>query len=194
MSDSPAPPARLEDRHYIQDTVLRWCHGVDRKDWDVVRSVFHPDAYDDHGMYKGDVDGLINWLQGRHPSIAFSMHTLCNLLIEFNGEDRALAESYVVAYQQYLPAEHADRATLIAALGTELGNRDGPVTVMMPARYLDEFERREGHWKIRRRTTVFESRYELSTGSPIVLSPDWTVGRRDSGDPYYQARARLFAK
>ena len=118
MSASPAPPARLEDRHYIQDTVLRWCHGVDRKDWDVVRSVFHPDAYDDHGMYKGDVDGLINWLQGRHPSIAFSMHTLCNLLIEFNGEDRALAESYVVAYQQYLPAEQADRATLIAALAS----------------------------------------------------------------------------
>lgn len=187
-------PARLEDRHYIRDAVQRWCRAVDRKDWDLVRSVFHPDAYDDHGMYKGGIDGLIAWLEGRHPSIALSMHALCNLLIEFEGEDWALAESYVVAYQQYLPAAEADRATLVAALGEDLGAREGPVTVMMPARYLDEFERRGGHWKISRRTTVFESRYVLSTGAPLVLNSAWAVGRRDRDDPYYLASARLHAR
>lgn len=195
MNDSlsPPPPARLEDRHYIHEAVQRWCHGVDRKDWPLVRSVFHPDAYDDHGMYKGDIDGLVEWLKGRHPSIAFSMHALCNILIEFNGEDLAFAESYVVAYQQYLPAAQADRATLTAALGEALGAQEGPVTVMMPARYLDEFERRDRHWKIRRRTTVFESRYVLSTGAPLKLSPEWAVGKRDDSDPYHLARARFLS-
>jgi hypothetical protein len=186
-------PARLEDRHFIKEAILRWCRGVDRKDWDLVRTAFHPDAYDDHGMYKGDVEGLINWLVGRHPSIAFSMHSLCNVLIEFDGEDKALAESYVVAYQQYLPATEADKFALVAALGEELGARAGPVTVMMPARYVDEFERRDGAWKISRRTTVFESRYLLDTGGKLNLNPDWAVGRRDKEDPYYRIRDRFYA-
>ena len=190
--ENPAETARLADRHFISETIQLWCRAVDRKDWDLVRQVFHADGYDDHGMYRGDVDGLIEWLKGRHPSIALSMHSLCNLVIEFAGEDVALAESYVVAYQQYLSPADADRATLVAALGEELTNRDEPVSVLMPCRYLDEFERRDGLWKIARRTTVFESRYLLSTGGPLTFNPQWSVGRRDRDDPYYQVKARLF--
>ena len=190
----PVGEARLEDRHYISEIEQLWCRAVDRKDWDLVREVFHPDGYDDHGMYRGDIDGLIEWLKGRHPSIAFSMHSLCNLLIEFAGEDKALAEAYIVAYQQYLTPAEADHATLVAALGEELASRSEPVSVLMPCRYVDEFERRNEQWRIIRRTTVFESRYLLSTGGPLNFDPQWSIGRRDRDDPYYRIRARMFGE
>ena len=127
MSEFPAADdPRLADRHYISEPVQLWCRAVDRKDWALVRTVFHSDAYDDHGMFKGGIESLVEWLQGRHPSIAFSMHSLCNLVIEFADAKHALAESYVVAYQQYLPASEADRETVMAALGEALAAQPGP--------------------------------------------------------------------
>ena len=77
-----AGEARLEDRFRIEQVMRRWCRAVDRRDWALVRSVFHPGAIDDHGMYKGDIDGLIEWLEARHQCITMSMHVLGNVFIE----------------------------------------------------------------------------------------------------------------
>ena len=44
--------ARLEDRFQIEQVMRRWARAVDRRDWALVREVFHPGAIDDHGMYK----------------------------------------------------------------------------------------------------------------------------------------------
>ena len=37
---------RLADRQAIEDTIARYARGVDRRDWDLVRSTYHPDATD----------------------------------------------------------------------------------------------------------------------------------------------------
>src|SRR5215210_6467344 len=63
---------RLIDRAGIQDLMARYARSVDRRDWDAVRSTFHPDAHDDHGDYKGDVDGFITWVSERHAKISQS--------------------------------------------------------------------------------------------------------------------------
>ncbi|MCH9670938.1 MAG: nuclear transport factor 2 family protein [Gammaproteobacteria bacterium] len=184
--------ARLEDRHYINEALRRWARAVDRRDWPLVRTVFHADGYDDHGMYKGGVDGLIAWLEERHKNITQSMHVLGNVFIEFAGRDAAVVETYVVAYQRYEAQSPDDLSQLVAALGEALAAGGGPVDVMMPARYVDVFERREGRWRIAERTTIFEGRYVLSTGASPALDPNWTVGRRDDTDALYGVRARLF--
>ena len=181
--------ARLEDRFHIEQVMRRWARAVDRRDWPLVRTVFHPGAVDDHGMYKGDIDGLIDWLQGRHQCITKSMHVLGNIYIEFSGADAALCESYVVAYQQYDAAPGADQAHILAALGDGVDPSDLPMDVVMPARYVDELERRDGEWRITNRTTIFEGRYFLN-GDDTPLDPAWTVGRRDGSDPLYMARKR----
>ena len=36
---------RLMDKDEIRDVMARYCHGVDRADWDLVRSTYHTDAY-----------------------------------------------------------------------------------------------------------------------------------------------------
>ena len=92
--------ARLEDRFQIEQAIRCWARAVDRRDWDLLSEVFHPDAIDNHGMYNGDIGGLIAWLKDRHRSISMSMHVLGNIYIEFANSDVAISESYVVAYQR----------------------------------------------------------------------------------------------
>jgi len=47
--------ARVE----IADVLHTYAHGADRCDWALVRSCYRPDAYDDHGLYAGGLDGLM---------------------------------------------------------------------------------------------------------------------------------------
>ncbi len=181
--------ARLADRFQIEQVIRCWARAVDRRDWALVRTVFHPGAIDDHGMYKGDIDGLIDWLEARHQCITMSMHVLGNIYIELPDADSAVCESYVVAYQRYDTAPGADQSHILAALGEHVDQSDLPIDVMMPARYIDEFEKRDGSWRITHRTTVFEGRYILK-GDTAPLNPAWTVGHRDNSDPLYIARRR----
>jgi hypothetical protein len=139
-----AGEARLEDRFRIEQVMRRWCRAVDRRDWALVRSVFHPGAIDDHGMYKGDIDGLIEWLEARHQCITMSMHVLGNVFIEFANLESAVCESYLVAYQRYDSAPGADQSHILAALGNSVDPSDLPIDVMMPARYVDALEKRDG--------------------------------------------------
>ena len=76
---------RLADRFEIQDVIYRWCRAIDRCDWGAMRPLFHDDAVDDHSLYCGDIDGMIEWLIARHPAITRCQHSVSNMLIEFAG-------------------------------------------------------------------------------------------------------------
>ena len=181
--------ARLEDRFHIEQAIRYWARAVDRRDWDMVRSVFHSGATDDHGMYNGEIEGLIEWLKARHECITMSMHFLGNILIEFINAEVAICETYVVAYQRYDVAAGDDHKHIFAALGKDVDISNLPIDVMMPARYVDEFAIRNGAWRITKRTTVFEGRYFLNSDS-TPLDPSWTTGKRDGTDALYSAYER----
>ena len=182
--------ARLDDRFQIEQLMRLWARAVDRRDWSLVRTVFHPDAVDDHGMYKGGIDGLLDWLEARHQWISMSLHVLGNITIEFVSSDLALCESYVVAYQRYDACPGADPVHIKAALGDWIKLADLPIDVVMPARYVDEVTRRGDVWCISNRVTVFEGRsFLVADNTP--LDSAWTVGRRDNADPLHAARLRL---
>jgi 3-phenylpropionate/cinnamic acid dioxygenase small subunit len=129
---------RLLDEAAIRDVVHRYARGVDRCDWELVRACFHPDGIDDHGRYRGDVEGFITWLQETLDRFVSASHLIGNVLIEVDG-DTAWAESYCWALHRV----KADDAGVV---------RDHLVN----ARYCDRFERRDGEWKIAERVAVFE--------------------------------------
>jgi len=183
-------PERLADRAQIQDMMYRWCRAIDRLDLDAVRDVFHPGAIDSHGIYNGEVEGLINWLRDRHQTITFSMHSISNMLIEFAGPDTAIVESYCTATQRY-PAEA--KAALAQLSGGVEGKPGVGIDVIAICRYVDRFERRKGEWKVAARTVVFDSTmmYEYSPDGP-KMGPGWTVGKRRNRDDFvYKARAEV---
>jgi predicted NAD-dependent protein-ADP-ribosyltransferase YbiA (DUF1768 family) len=174
--------ARLEDRAAIQDLMARYAQGVDRRDWELVRATFHPDAHDDHGEYKGGVDGFIAWVSRRHDKVVQSMHFLGNCRIEFLGADVALVETYYIARQTYA-ADAAAARTMIGA------GEAVPMEVEIWGRYIDIVERRAGDWRTARRTVAFEV-VQAHPQTSLPLSPEWAQARRDADDPLYAMRRR----
>src|SRR5438477_5687004 len=109
---------KLVSQFAIRDVLCRYCRGVDRRDWSLVRGAFHPDAYDDHGVYRGNVDGFIDFLAERHAFVTMSMHHIGNVLVEFSGPDRAMAETYCLAFQRYAPGGESIRAAITGGKST----------------------------------------------------------------------------
>jgi SnoaL-like domain len=47
----------------IQRVLTSYSHGVDRYDFELVRSCYWPDGTDDHGSFVGGVDDFITFLE-----------------------------------------------------------------------------------------------------------------------------------
>ena len=182
----PSAVQRLLDTQAIRDVLARYARGVDRRDWDLVRAAFHPDARDDHGAYRGDIEGLIEWVARRHASIDQSMHFLGNCLIEFANADRALVETYYVAYLRLGPDAHESRRMLLGDTA-----EPGYTDVAVLGRYIDRFERRAGAWRIGRRINVYEGTRAQAVHDPSHdPQHDWAA--RDSSDKLYTMRRDVF--
>lgn len=125
--------------HEIADVLHRYARGIDRLDFDLVRSCYHPDAYDDHGAMKGTVDEFIAAAKSFLPKWEVTMHFLGNMAIEVDG-DVARAETYAVAYHR-------------KALPDGSGKDD-----IWGIRYVDRFEKRDDEWKISYRVVAQEWR------------------------------------
>lgn len=179
-------PERIADRMAIQDVMYRWCRAVDRLDYDAIRSVFHPDATDTHGIYNGDIEGLIAWIRERHRVIPFSMHQVSNMLIEFVTPDIAISEAHLRTTQRY-PAEAVDALKQLANGYEPQGASD----LWTCSRYVDRFERRDDEWKIAQRVLVQEWKLVTPVPSPAPGHvPGSVVGRRSADDPFYTLREK----
>jgi ketosteroid isomerase-like protein len=160
--------ARVVDQQEITDVIYRYCRGIDRCDFDLVRSCYHPDATDDHGDFRGGVDDFIAFVQQGLPRFERTMHFVGNLLVEVTG-DAARVESYLIAH-------HHMRAS------NTKPERDFNVGL----RYVDDFERRSGEWRIAARVCVFDW-WRIDP----VLPGNWVpldrsaLGRRDGGDAVF---------
>lgn len=170
---------RLIDKDEIRDVMARYCRGVDRGDWDLVRTTYHTDAYDDHGDYKGGVDGFIAFAISRTGGATQVMHFLGECLIEFATRDIAVAETYFFTAHTLGPEAQKQ-------YGATGGG--GPVQISQYGRYVDRMERREGAWRIAHRIVVFEAN-RLALGQVPPLKADWAGFARDKSDPIYRLRA-----
>ena len=132
----------LMDRQAILDCLNRYARGLDRKDLDVIRSVFHPDATDHHGgpiEYHPAAEALIADWEVRDAHRTFSQHLLINTSIELEG-DVAHAETYFQLVVGLEPRVRPDQPRLGVSGG----------------RYVDRFERRDGEWRIAHRVLIVE--------------------------------------
>jgi hypothetical protein len=166
MSDVPTDrdPAVQErlDKEELRDALMRYCRGVDRLDADIITSVYHPDAYDDHAgkVFTGETvgQGLVDWMTELMDKTA---HNITTSNIEIYG-DRAGSESYTTSMH--------------------LQTVDGePRMLLAVARYVDRFERRDGAWKISSRIVVPEFTGHVA----MQLFEFPSLARRDKTDPSY---------
>lgn len=169
--DKDTAIAELLDKQAIYEVVMRYCRGIDRLDFDLVRDAYHPDAIDHHTGFDGNVDDFITWVEPKLRAIGGTMHHIGNHLVELHG-DFAVSESYSTA----------------AHWGG--GEGIGMVNFTSGCRYVDLMERRDGKWAIAERWAVRE--WTRSDAGRLTLpESDGPRGRRDGSDPLDALRARL---
>jgi hypothetical protein len=123
----------LRDRQEIHECLMRYSRAVDRLDRDLLLSVYHEDAIDDHGMFVGDREEFADWVVAMHGSTHLShQHCLFNHTCELDGD-----------------VAHTETYYMFAGM-----NREGAPLSMSGGRYLDRFERRDGRWAIAARVCV----------------------------------------
>jgi hypothetical protein len=125
----------LADRQDILDCLHRYCRAVDRFDRELLLSVYHPDASDDHGAFVGGREAFADWAFNYHREHQISSHHMVfNHTLVLQG-DTAHSEIYWLFFGE---------------------NRVKPNTLAV-GRYLDRFERRDGRWAIAARVCISEA-------------------------------------
>jgi SnoaL-like domain len=138
MADVDKLLTELRDREAIRDCMFRYCRGIDRADEATLRSSYWPDATDCHGSYNGPVEGFFQWALTVFKTGARNVHQVSNILIEFKGDSKAVVESYFLALQRGPDRNGVSRQFLMAG------------------RYCDLFEKRNGEWRVAKRTVAFD--------------------------------------
>ena len=78
----------LSDRLEITDLLTRYARAVDRKDWDLYRTVFTSDARIDYSSAGGAVAGveeMCTWLEEALAQFPATQHMVSNVHIELEG-------------------------------------------------------------------------------------------------------------
>ena len=126
----------LAARIALEDLAGRYVRAIDRRDMALLRTVYHPGAIDEHGTaYQGDLDGFIAAMPSLMGNYAVTQHQIHSKVFAIDG-DRADGELYFTAYHRMIePARH----------------------LVVHGRYLDNYERRSGEWKIAHRRLVWDA-------------------------------------
>jgi hypothetical protein len=168
-------PERVVDRLQIEEVLYKLCRAVDRRTFDLLDEVYHPDAT--INKY-GDDESWLTWKAEaveRHRTLPVAIHMMTGLLIDFINQDRAFVESSCIALEQ----RDGD--------GTESGFNQ-----LVLLRYADLFERRDGLWRIGSRTFVPDQMMRVAmTPAGVDRVVGRNAGRRDENDPIVQMRKQL---
>jgi hypothetical protein len=163
----------LLSRESLRHLIAAYGHAIDRRDWGLLRALYHPDAIDDHTPYYcGPVDGYIAWLPSMMAAWRATIHTAMSALFVIDG-DQAHGE--------------------IAARAWHL-TIDGARQFVAWGRYADHYERRDDVWRFARRSFILDHTEDL----PAFAGDDFgsagvATGCAGVDDPVY-ARLSTFVR
>lgn len=146
-------PASLSARSEISDVLTLFCHSLDQRDWSLMDHVFHPDATVWYSM-NPQVSPYQDWVTAVKvvlERMPLTFHQLGPALIHVDG-DEAWTEAYVSTLH-IVPDS--------APAGDFWDGREEPYFGLSGGRYLDHFTHRDGLWKIARRETSADWRYDI---------------------------------
>ena len=152
----------------IRAVINSYARGIDRLDFELVRSCYWPEGTDDHGGYVGGVDGFIDYVKVALARFTRTNHFLGNCLIDVDLDGGiARAETYCVAYHRKVEA-------------------DGEVVDMTAGlRYVDRFERRGEDWRIARRVVAYDWRRHDALEGDGEFAATYVRGIRSTEDIVY---------
>ncbi|WP_084727963.1 nuclear transport factor 2 family protein [Rhodococcoides yunnanense] len=144
----------LLDREAIRDVLTRYAHGVNRKDIDLLRTVYWPDAVEDHGTgVHSDVEEMIAGFTMIAGASVDVFHHLGLPLIRLEGET-ARSSTYVFCHHR-VEGQSKPHWTLPPEPLTE-DRKNTFQDFFMGGRYIDLMERRDGEWRIKHRKIAYD--------------------------------------
>lgn len=173
-SDLTAQLIDLLDKQAIQELVHAYCNAADRHDYAKMRSLYHPDARDDHGgFFQGLAMDFIDQLPAIQEPMEILHHNVTTLNIKLDAADAAVrkaeGEVYVLAFHKVKTPE-------------------GSFDLLIGGRYFDQYEKRDGLWKFSHRAVVADW---VNVHNPSIVDLQHPViagsriGRPGQGDPSY---------
>lgn len=136
---------RLIDEAAIRRLLALYPRALDRQDHELLASLFHPDAIDEHGPINGPATDFVNFMATGSVPGHHWMHHNGTQLIDIDG-DVAHTETYTLAFYRE-PDEDGNPS-----------NRE----VFLRCRYIDRVERRDGQWRIAHRKVAFSPCHVLT--------------------------------
>ena len=112
----------------IQRVMSNYCKASDEGIEELMRSVYHEDAYDDHaGMFSGPASEFVDFAMTQSHTLTLLSHHLTTMHVDFTSSTVAQVKTNVV----YAECDEA-----------------GQKVTLILGRYQDRFEKRNGAWKI----------------------------------------------
>jgi 3-phenylpropionate/cinnamic acid dioxygenase small subunit len=124
----------LWDRDRIAALPVTYARGIDRRDWDLVRSCFTADCYFEGSRASASRDDYLAQLRPGVETFPTTMHFMGNQLVDVDG-DEGRVETYAVAFHW----------------AGERAGADDPANLVVGVRYQDSVVRADGSWLIARR-------------------------------------------
>lgn len=159
----------LLDKQAIQEVVLRYGRTQDWLDDDGQDSCFWPDADIDYGFFKGTGADFVKTVMAHEREVPRRWHLCTSVMIKVEGL-KARGECYGIA----------------------VGGRlvDGRMqSNMYGGRYLDEFEKRFGQWRISKRTYILDWSHRFPDAIADTAGADFPLHVLDisqGGHPRYR--------
>lgn len=161
----------LIDKQAISDVIQRYARTLDWLDDEGQAGCYWPDAMLDYGFYKGRADAFLPIVMEVERGSDRRWHMLSPPLIRFHSGASASSECYGI----FAGASLQDDGALA-------GNLYG-------GRYLDEWEKRAGEWRISARTYLLDWQSDLVDQPGFEPNPDFplpTARINASGHPLYR--------
>ncbi len=159
----------LLDKQAIYELLFAYCNAADRHDNEKMRSLYHPDALDDHAsFFKGLAMDFIDKLPEIQAPMEILHHNVTTVNLKLNG-DHAEGEVYIIAFHK-------------------IRTDNGAIDLLIGGRYFDKYEKREGVWKFSHRAVVADW---ANLHNPSIVNLDNSIiagayiGKPGSADPSY---------
>jgi hypothetical protein len=117
----------LADKFALQELCAKYSRAVDRRDFALLRSLYHEDSTDEHGsMFAGDGGDFVDYVSRTVTQFESTAHYITNMLFMVEGT-KAEGEVYKINYHRTKPPERME--------------------IITGSRSHDRYERRNGVWK-----------------------------------------------
>jgi hypothetical protein len=159
----------LLDKRACEEVILRYGRTQDWLDEPGQASCFWPDADVDYGFFKGNGAEFVSTVMEHERSVPRRWHLCTSIMVQVDG-DHAKAECYGIAV-----GGSRDEGTLNDS--------------MYGGRYLDELEKRDGEWRISKRTYILDWSHQFPDATADTAGADFALHVLDisrAGHPLYR--------